>query len=177
MFHLRLAAAALTVETQRRREDRPALLARLHGARRETLAVADPLDMVEDRERGVAGEDEVAVHAVRGEVGSDGLLGGGEGLRYGCAAVDAARAGRVPERASVCVDILACRWIVRRGVSGTNYSMVRHHWGLGRGKDKHTGPMSITGVSSRMFSMCDFEESYCGGLNSVTPAAPIAAVD
>ena len=63
--------------------------------------------MVQDRDGGVAGEDEVAVHAVDGEVGRDGGLRRGEALRDGGATEDAARARRVPERAGVGVDVRA----------------------------------------------------------------------
>ena len=60
--------------------------------------------MVENGDLRVAGENEVAVHAVDEEDGvvvggrgrGDGPLGCGEGLRDGGAAVDAAGAGGVP---------------------------------------------------------------------------------
>lgn len=61
--------------------------------------------MIEDWDRGVAGQDEVAVHAVDKEDGVvvgwggrwDGGLGCGEALRDDSAAIDSARAGWVPE--------------------------------------------------------------------------------
>ena len=100
-------ATALFREAHRRREDGFAPLPRLDSACREALAVADALDVVEDGDGGVAGEDEIAVHAVDGEVGRDGGLGGGEALGDGSAAEDAAGAGRVPELAGVGVDVRA----------------------------------------------------------------------
>lgn len=65
--------------------------------------------MVEHGDLGVAGEDEVAVHAVDCEIWTDCGLGGGEGLRDYAAAVDAAGAGRVPERARVGEEVLMRR--------------------------------------------------------------------
>lgn len=70
--------------------------------------------MVQNRDRAVARQDEVAVHAVHEEGGMgvgcgrvrNGELGGGEGLRDGGAAVDATCAGRVPQGAGVCEDVL-----------------------------------------------------------------------
>lgn len=54
------------------------------------------LNVVEDGNGRVAGEDEVAVHGVDGEVGGHGSLGCGEALGDHGAAVDAAGSGRVP---------------------------------------------------------------------------------
>lgn len=54
------------------------------------------LNVVEDGDGRVAGEDEVAVHGVDGEVGWHGSLGCSEALCDHGAAVDAARSGGVP---------------------------------------------------------------------------------
>lgn len=70
--------------------------------------------MVEDGDRGVAGEDEVAMHAVDQELGIRGRWGGrwdralrgAEALCYDGAAVDAARVAGVPEFAGVGEDVL-----------------------------------------------------------------------
>ncbi len=81
--------------------------------------------MVKDRDRGVASEDEVAMHAVDQElgtggrlVGGDGALRGAEALCYDGAAVDAARVAGVPEFAGVGEDVLGGGvggGVVRRG--------------------------------------------------------------
>jgi len=83
--------------------------------------------MVEDRNRGVAGEDKVAVHAVDQELGIggglegrewDSSLRGAETLGYDGAAVDAARVAGVPEFAGVGEDVLGGGvggGVVRRG--------------------------------------------------------------
>lgn len=104
--HRLCAAAVFAHEAQRGGEDGSPALARLHGARSEGPALANVLDMVEDGEGAVAGEHEVAVHAVDGEVRGDGELSGGEALGYHGAAVDAAGAGGVPEGAGVGEDVL-----------------------------------------------------------------------
>jgi len=96
VLELLLPAAVLPAEAQSGREDGPSALPRLHRAGREALAVANALDVVEDGDLRVARQHEVAVHAVHGEVGGDGALGGGEGLGDGGAAVDAARSRGVP---------------------------------------------------------------------------------
>lgn len=70
--------------------------------------------MVEDGNRGVAGEDEVAVHAVDQELGIGGRFGGGwdgalrgaEALCYHGTTEDAAPVGGVPEFAGVGEDVL-----------------------------------------------------------------------
>ena len=98
-------AGPLPREAHRRREDALAALARLHGARDEGFPVADALDVVEDGDLRVAGEDKVAVHAVDCEVRRDGRLRRGEALRDGGAAEDAARPRRVPEGPGVGVDV------------------------------------------------------------------------
>jgi hypothetical protein len=64
------------------------------------------LDVVEDRQGGVAREHKVAVHAVDREVFRDGKLCGREALGYYGAAVDASRPRGVPEGAGVGEDIL-----------------------------------------------------------------------
>lgn len=64
------------------------------------------LDVVHDGDLGVAGENEVAVHAVNGKVRGDGSLGGGEALRDDGTAVDAAGSWGMPERSGVGEDVL-----------------------------------------------------------------------
>ena len=53
--------------------------------------------MVDDRDFGVAVQDEVTVHRVHVEVFGDGALGGREALGDDGSAVDSAGSGRVPE--------------------------------------------------------------------------------
>lgn len=90
------SAGALAHEAHGGGEDGLRVLPRLHGPGAVAAAVADALDVVNDGDVAVAGQDEVAVHAVHVEVGRDGLLGRGEALCDGDAAEDAASAGRVP---------------------------------------------------------------------------------
>lgn len=52
--------------------------------------------MIYDGNLGVAGKNEIAVHAVHEEVIGDGSLSGGQALRDHGAAVDAARTGGMP---------------------------------------------------------------------------------
>lgn len=87
-------------------EDGPALLAGLHGARGVGAAVADFFDVEEHGDLGGAGEDEVAVARVHGEVVGDCFLPGGETHCDHGASIDAARAGRMPERSFVGEDVL-----------------------------------------------------------------------
>lgn len=96
MFDFLLAAAILAHEAHSRRENNLASLARLDCSCRKRLARPHALDVVYDWYVGITGEHEVAVHRVDGEVGVDGLLRGGEGLRNGCSTEDSASAGRVP---------------------------------------------------------------------------------
>ena len=91
-----VAGAVLAHEADGGGEDDVASLARLHRPRGEGLARAHLLDVVYDGDLRVAGEHEVAVHGMHGEVGVDRLLGGGQRLRNGGAAKDAAGARRVP---------------------------------------------------------------------------------
>ena len=62
------AARVLAHEGEGCGEDWLAALAGLHGSCCKGFAFADVLDVVEDGDGGVAGEDEVAVHAVDSEV-------------------------------------------------------------------------------------------------------------
>lgn len=106
MLQLLLPTAIRPAETQRRGENGPAPLSRLHRPRDETPAVTDSFDMVEDRDLRVTGKHKVAVHAVDGEVGGDGSHGCGEGLSYRGAAVDAAGSWGMPEGTGIGEDIL-----------------------------------------------------------------------
>lgn len=112
------------------------------------------LDVVHDGDLGVAGENEVAVHAVDGKVRWDGSLSGSEALRDDGTAVDTAGSWGMPERSGVGKDVLG-------GVRGSGKSRER---GL-------TGPMIDSSVSSRTFSMADLERSRAGGLTSVDRSA------
>ena len=127
MLHDLVPRTPLPHKTARRRENHLPLLPCLHRARNEALPVAHALNMVEDRNRGVAGEDKVAVHAVDQELGIggglegrewDSSLRGAETLGYDGAAVDAARVAGVPEFAGVGEDVLGGGvggGVVRRG--------------------------------------------------------------
>lgn len=106
MLHQLLPAAPLAHKAHRNCKDAFPTLPGLHRARREALAFAHVLDVVQDRDARVAGQHEVAVHRVHGEVRWDGALRGGEALGDDGAAVDAARAGRVPEGTGVGEDVL-----------------------------------------------------------------------
>lgn len=100
---------SLPHEATRRGKDAPPLLPRLYRPRHKALPVAHPLDVVQDRDRAVAREHEVAVHAVNEVFGCgrrDGGLRGGEALGDDGAPVDAASTGRVPEFAGVGEDVL-----------------------------------------------------------------------
>lgn len=106
VVHRRFAARALAREAEGGGEDAFPALTGLHCASREGFAFAHVLDVVEDGDGRVPGEDEVAVHAVDCEMGGNGELGCGEALGYYGAAVDAAGARGVPERARVGEDVL-----------------------------------------------------------------------
>ena len=106
MFNLFLPTTVGLAETQGGGEDGPTPLSGLYGARDKAASVAHPFDVVEDRDFGITGENEVAVHAVDGKVGGNGSHGRGEGLRNRGTTVDTAGPGRVPERSSVGEDIL-----------------------------------------------------------------------
>lgn len=73
-------------------EDRLAVLDRGDPARREARAVAQAIDLVDDRAAHVAGPHEVAVHGVDGPIGADRLRGRREGLAEDLAAEDGAPA-------------------------------------------------------------------------------------
>lgn len=106
MFKLLLPTTVGLAETQGGGEDGPTPLSGLYGARDKAASVAHPFDVVEDRDFGITGENEVAVHAVDGKVGGNGSHGRGEGLRNRGTTVDTAGPGRVPKRSSVGEDIL-----------------------------------------------------------------------
>lgn len=112
MLHQFLPSTPFPHKAHRGREYGSAPLPCLHRPGCEALSFPDMLDVVEDRYLRVTGKDEVAVHAVDGEVRGNGDLGGGETLGDDGAAVDSAGAGRVPERAGVCEDILEMRMSV-----------------------------------------------------------------
>lgn len=100
------AAAGLAHEADGRREDALALLPRLHRPRGKRPAVAHALDVVHDGDRGRARQQEVAVARVHQEVVLDRQLRRRQALRNHGAAIDAARAGREPQRARVGEDVL-----------------------------------------------------------------------
>ena len=115
MVHRLRAPAPLSHKTRRGGEDAFPPLPRLHGPGHEAFPLAHALDVVEDGDGGVAGEDEVAVHtvdevdgiAVGGGGRGDGQLRCCEGLGDDRPAVDAAGTGRVPEGTGVGEDVLA----------------------------------------------------------------------
>lgn len=96
MTHRLLATTPLPHKTRRRSKYTPAPLPSLHGAGREALPLPHALNVVEDRDGGVAGEDEIAVHAVDDKVARYRALRGREGLRDHGAAIYASRSGWVP---------------------------------------------------------------------------------
>lgn len=104
MLNRDLASTALPHEADRGGEDTATPLSRLHRPRQEALPIPHPFDLVHDRNLRISGEEERAVHRVHDETGRHGGLSRGEGLRDGCAAEDAACAGRMPERVGICVD-------------------------------------------------------------------------
>lgn len=101
-----LTAAVDSVETERRGEDGPPALSRLHGSSRKALAGAHSLDMIGNRQLRVAGKHKITVHAVDKELVGDGALSRAEALRDHRASVDAPRARRMPQRTSVGENIL-----------------------------------------------------------------------
>jgi hypothetical protein len=116
------------------------------------------LDVVEDGDGGVAGEHEVAVHAVDGEVCGDGELGGGEALGDYGAAVDAAGSRGVPEGARVGEDVLWERrkklalWLLGESVSlgrKGEMTMMRGRIGGGEGVDVRGQCRSMLSVPTR----------------------------
>lgn len=96
MMHGFRTRRILAHETAGCREDDFTSLAGLDGAGCEGAAGADVFYVVDYGDVGLAGEDEVAVHAVHAEVLGDGVLGGPETLGDYGAAVDAAGSWRVP---------------------------------------------------------------------------------
>jgi len=106
VFDCLLAAAAGAHEGDCGGEDASSSLARLDGSGDEGFSVSNSLDVVEDGDFGVAGEDEIAVHRVHGVfLGGDRELGCAQTLCYGCSSVDTAGAGWVPEWTSICKDV------------------------------------------------------------------------
>jgi hypothetical protein len=93
-------------KANRRREDAPPPLPRLHRPRRKRPPVAHALDVEQDRRRRVSGQQEVAVARVREEVIGHRALARRQALRDDGAAVDAPRAWRVPRLARVGEDVL-----------------------------------------------------------------------
>lgn len=91
-----LAATAHPAEAQRSRENGTASLAGLHSTSHEAPAVADALHMVQDRYLRVTSENEVAVHAVDGEIDGDSSHGGGKTLRDRSATVDSSGTWGMP---------------------------------------------------------------------------------
>src|SRR3569833_3483414 len=107
---LHVVVATTTTQAHERHghgEDAPPQLPRLHGARRERLAVAHVLDVEQDRQLAVARQQEVAVAAVHreGRVRHRPLPCR---QRHGDhrPAVDASRPWRMPERPRVGEDVL-----------------------------------------------------------------------
>src|SRR6188768_2777798 len=101
MIRARLAQ----VEAGLQVEDRPAVLDRDDAAGREALAVADAIDVVEDRHRGVAGAEEVAVQRVDEAVGFVDRSGGGDERLTGDLAAEHALAVLVGRATTEDVDL------------------------------------------------------------------------
>lgn len=106
MFDSLLPATVCLAETQRGGEDGPPALSGLYSPRDKTPSVANTLDMVEDGDGGVSGQNEVAVHAVDGKIVGHGSHGRGQGLGYRGSAIDTACSRRMPEGTGVCENIL-----------------------------------------------------------------------
>ena len=62
---LMLEAGLVGVKRDQHRKDRVAVLARGDAPRGEALAVADAVDVVDDRDLGIAGQQEIGVHRMR----------------------------------------------------------------------------------------------------------------
>ena len=119
MLNQLLPAATFPDETHRCREYGFPALSRLHRARGERSPLPDVLDVVQDGDVGITGQNEVAVHAVDSEVGGDGGLGGGKALCDCSAAVDTAGTGWMPEGPGVGVNVLCSECcLVRACVTG-----------------------------------------------------------
>jgi hypothetical protein len=106
MLNKLLTAAVYPIETERRCEDGPSTLSRLHGSGSKALAGAHSLDMIDNGDVRVSGQHKITVHAVHEELIGDGALGGAEALRNHGASVDSPRAGGMPEGTSVGENIL-----------------------------------------------------------------------
>ena len=96
MFQNSLVWSNVSLKTQSGCKDGFVPLPSLHCARRERLPISYELYMVDDRYIGVAGENEIAVHAVDGERIWNGLLSGGETLRNDRTAINTSGSGRMP---------------------------------------------------------------------------------
>ena len=77
------------------------------AARDERAAVADAVDLVDDRHRGVADAHEIAMQRVYMAVGGNGALGGDERLGDGLAAEDPLPGGlRAATTIQIALDLL-----------------------------------------------------------------------
>lgn len=150
-------------ETQCGGENRSTALPSLHRAGGETSTVADSLDVVDDGDFRVAGQNEIAMHAVDGKIIGDSSHRGGKRLGDGGTAVNASCARRMPKRPGVCEYILV-------GLGGIRISPSNEESKRERSKC-HTLPTSTTGVNSKTFSIGAFEGSSGGGSNKVTDLA------
>ncbi len=75
-----LEADLVLLERGLQRKDRLAVLDRHHAPRGEGAAIADPVDLVDDRHLGVAGPHEIAVQRMHVAIGLDGPLRRHQGL-------------------------------------------------------------------------------------------------
>lgn len=146
-----LPTTPLSYKTRRGSKDTPAPLPRLYGAGREALPFPHALNVVEDRDGGVAGEDEIAVHAVDDKVARYGVLCGSEGLRNHGAAIYASRSGWVPQRSSVGVDVL----------NGEGRSAGRFHKGLQETRE------ALETHRANVYESCEVEDILDWGLARV----------
>ncbi|OAA58721.1 hypothetical protein ISF_06504 [Cordyceps fumosorosea ARSEF 2679] len=109
------AAPSDAPKVEHRGEDALAGLQAPHGARDDAGAVAEPLDVREQRLVGAHGEEEVAVHGVGEEAGRHGGLRGDEHLGEDGAAKGAPAPERLVKRRLVDEDVAA---VLRGGAAG-----------------------------------------------------------
>lgn len=105
VIHSLLPARVLTRKAQRGCEDGLSPLPGLHRPSRKGPTLPYVLHSVHDWQFRVAIQHEVAVHAMHVEILGNCLLRRRQALCYYSAAIDASRAGRMPQRASVCEEI------------------------------------------------------------------------
>ena len=106
MAHSSLSTRSLPRKRHCGGEDTLAALAGLDCAGSKGLALTHVLDVVDDGDCGIAGENEVAVHAVHAEVGGNSALSGGETLCDDGSSVHTSCSGWMPEGAGIGIQVL-----------------------------------------------------------------------